>query len=165
MISEIFDELETKPESVLNHIKNDKDKLIRKKELFYMILCFRVYNKKDFQKSLQNILKDDNTSKKIYEKLAQFPEIFGGMLYEKDQILNMVKNSKNFKNIKSSLSNITSISDYFEIILKNLNHIFKIREKAIEDIEKENKTKKDKTKKKETKNIADEIILEFDQKI
>ena len=149
-ISEILDKMENDPEIVLKHIENTEDKLASKKDLFFFILCFRLFNERHkFETSLKNMLTHEDTQNKIYKGLAKYSDTFEGIYFEKEQITNMVRNSDTFGRIKRSLSNITYISDYYEIVLENLEHIFEIREKTI----------KEKTKK------AEEIILEIDKKM
>ena len=145
-ISKIFNDLEKNPEPALNKIENPEDKVKNKRDLFFIILCFRLFNKEDFQQSLNNILNHNDTKNVIYIWLTKYPKIFKGILSEKKQISNMVKKCENFRNIKRVLSNITSILDYFDIILENLEHIFEIRQEEI--------NKKEKT--------AADIILEID---
>jgi len=120
----------------------------KKINLFFIILFFRLFNEEDFQKSLKNILIKEDTEKKIYKGLAKYSQIFKGILFEKDQISNMVANSDNFIYIKSSLSNITSILVYFDILLENFDYIIDIRQKEIAD----------------KKITPDESILEIDNK-
>ena len=149
-ISEIFDKLEKDPEIVLKYIDDPKDKLNNKKNLFFIILCYRLYNERqNFETSLKNILPNEDIQNKIYKGLAKYSEVFEGIFFEKEQISHMVKNSDSFGRIKRSLSNITSISDYYEIVLENLEHIFEIREETL----------------KEKKRKPEEIVLEIDKKM
>jgi len=124
--------------------------LKNKKHLFFIILCYRLYNERqNFETSLKNILSNEDIQNKIYKGLAKYSEVFEGIYFEKEQISHMVKNSDSFGRIKRSLSNITSISDYYEIVLENLEHIFEIREETL----------------KEKKRKPEEIVLEIDKKM
>jgi hypothetical protein len=145
-ISENFDKLENDPKLIL---KKD-DKMKYKKELYLIILFYRLFLKNGkFSESLKNILKDEETKKDIYKNLVKWHELFEGIDFEKEQVSEMVKASDNFRRIKRSLSNIVILPDYLEIILENLEHIIDIRNKEI----KENKKKQD------------EVIIEIDKKM
>jgi len=64
-ISEILDKIENEPEIVLKHIENPEDKLTSKKDLFFFILCFRLFNERHkFETSLKNILTHEDTQNK-----------------------------------------------------------------------------------------------------
>ena len=129
-LSEIFDKLENNPDIILKNVTNDEDKIKIKENIFLIILCFRLFNEiYKFGNSLSNILLNEDIKKQIYKDLGKYDDIFEGIIFEKEQISQMVKALEKFSRIKRALSNLNDISDYLELIFLNLEHISLIRKK------------------------------------
>ena len=133
-IQDIFSKIEKNTENIFEKIEKEKDKdnAKYKANLFFIILIFKYYyDKENFQRTVYNIIKNEDTQKRIYRGIIRFPELFTGVKFEKKQISKMVSFCENFKNIKKALEYIVNINDYLEILLQNFDLIIEKREEYI----------------------------------
>ena len=135
-----INEIENNIDNILKDVEKSEEKTKHKSNLFFIILVFKQFlDRNNFQQTLNNILRIEDTQNRIYKGIVKFHELFEGGNFDKFQISKMVSVSDTFKRIKRSISYITNINDYLEIILENFEHIVKVREG---DIKKENDKKK-----------------------
>ena len=137
-IKYVFNKIEKDIEKIFKELENLENNTKYQANLYFIILVFRqFYEKENFQKTLNNAIKNKDTHKRIYRGIIRFPDLFLGARFEKEQISKMIKFCENYKGIKRSLKYITNINDYLDIILENFDIITELR-----DDMKKNKNKK-----------------------
>ena len=99
-----INEIENSIDNILKDVEKLEEKTKHKSNLFFIILVFKQYLDRDnFQQTLNNILKIEDTQNRIYKGIVKFHELFEGGKFDKFQISKMVSVSDTFKRIKRSI--------------------------------------------------------------
>ena len=130
----IFDNLENDPEIYLKYIEGKDNKMEKKIHIYYIIICFRlIFDKEKVLNSLNNILKNEDIQNIIYNEIINNIGLFEEIKFSKEHISKMVDISDTFIKIKNSLKFLVNISDLFEVISENFEHIISIINKELKE--------------------------------